>query len=82
MMYTMKVEENCLKSKIGLKIKFERQKRNLTQEKLAELAGLSTNCIGTIERATASPTTDSIERIARALGMEPHDLLNVKKIEL
>lgn len=81
-MFTMKAEENSFKSKIGLKIKIERHKRKLSQEALAEMANLSPNAIGTIERGKCSPTADSIERIARALGIEPHDLLNVKKIEL
>ncbi len=78
----MNAEKNSLSIKIGLKIKFERQKRRLSQETLAELSCLSTNAIGVIERGKCSPRADSLEKIAHALKMLPHDLINVNKIEL
>lgn len=35
--------------KLGLKIKIERQKRKMSQEKLAELANLNRNFVGMVE---------------------------------
>lgn len=63
-------------NKIGLKIKIERVKRNISQEKLAELADLSRPTIGAIERGEQSPTFDTIELIANAFGITVQELCN------
>lgn len=67
-------------NKIGLKIKIERVKRNISQEKLAELADLSRLTIGAIERGEQSPTFDTIELIANAFGMTVQELCNFDNI--
>lgn len=71
-----------LSSKIGTKIKLERTKRGWSQEKLASLANLNVNSIGTIERGTSSPSIDTLAQIASAFGMEVVDLIDVKKVDL
>lgn len=68
--------------KIGLKIKFERMKRKLSQEKLAELADLSKTHIGDIERGTSIPTIETLNKIASALDIELVKLVDVSKVEL
>lgn len=68
--------------KIGLKIKLERNKRNLSQEKLSELSGISKNFIGAIERGQSEPSISTLEQIAAALGVEFDDLINISKFEL
>jgi len=68
--------------KIGLKIKFERQKRKLSQEGLALEAGLDKNTIWKIESGRVSPTVDSLEKIAHALGMDFASLTDVSKVDL
>lgn len=68
--------------KIGLKIKLERGKRKLSQEKLAELAGVSTNTICAIETGKSEPSITTLEQIASALGVEFDDLINISKFEL
>lgn len=65
-----------LYNKIGLKIKIERVKRNISQEKLAELADLSRPTIGVIERGQKSPTFNTLEAIADAFGMTVQELCN------
>ncbi|CCY63481.1 putative transcriptional regulator [Clostridium sp. CAG:967] len=69
-----------LYNKIGLKIKIERVKRNISQEKLAELADLSRPTIGAIERGQKSPTFNTLEAIADAFGMTVQELCNFDNI--
>lgn len=60
-------------------VKYYRKKFRLSQEKLAELAGLSTNYIGDIERTNRKVTIDTIEKISKALNIPPVDLLSMHK---
>jgi transcriptional regulator with XRE-family HTH domain len=48
-----------------------RQDRGLTQEELADLAGLNRNFVGMIEREENAPTVDTLEVLAKALDVEP-----------
>ena len=68
--------------KIGMKIKIERIKRNLTQEKLAELADIDRGTISKVERGIMSPTIATLEKIAIAFDMKLPDLVNIEKIDL
>ena len=52
-----------------------RAERGLTQEEVAERAGLNRNYVGMIEREENSPTIDVIEKIAVVLDVDPADLL-------
>ena len=54
-----------------------RQRLNLSQPKLAELANLSTHYIASIETSRKFPTPDVLERLAEALGIESHELFTV-----
>jgi len=71
-----------LNNKICLRIKFERIKRHLSQEQLAEIADLNRNTIGNIERGLASPTIDTLEKLAKVFEMSVIDLMNVDNITL
>jgi transcriptional regulator with XRE-family HTH domain len=59
----------------GTNVQKFRKERNLSQEKLAELAGVHRTYIGMIERAEKNITLCNIEKIAKALGVEMSDLL-------
>jgi transcriptional regulator with XRE-family HTH domain len=60
---------------IGLNIKRLRKQRGLTQDKLAELSGLSRITITNLETEPKSnPGKDTIERIAMALGVTSSEL--------
>lgn len=54
---------------IGQRIRLRRLEMDLSQENLAELAGVSTSFIGHIERAEKSATLDTYDRICDVLGM-------------
>lgn len=56
-----------------------RVSRGLSQEKLGELANLHRTYIGSVERAERNISIDNIEALARALGIEPGDLLRGAK---
>lgn len=71
-----------INTKIGLKIRLERTKRKLSQEKLAELSDLSKVSIGAIERAEWSPTIETLAKIANAFGISLPDLVDVSKVEI
>ena len=52
-----------------------RQDRGLSQEELADLAGLNRNYVGMIEREENAPTVDTLEELAKALKVRPEELL-------
>jgi transcriptional regulator with XRE-family HTH domain len=52
-----------------------RDAQGLSQEQLGYKAGLHRNYIGGVERAELNPTLTSIVKLARALGMQPSELL-------
>jgi transcriptional regulator with XRE-family HTH domain len=65
-----------------------RVQKALSQERLAELTGLSTNFVGEMERGLKAPGLAVIVRLARALGVSVQDLLvdfnemNVRRLRL
>jgi len=59
---------------LSKKIRLERGKQKLSQEKLAELAGLHRNHIGLIERRERVPNIENVYKIADALGITIGDL--------
>ncbi len=60
---------NDLAKIIGQRIRSYRIKLNISQEKLAELAGCHPTYIGQIERGEKNATLESIEKIASALNV-------------
>lgn len=52
-----------------------RKRMGLTQEKLAEKAGLSTRYLSRIETASANPTIEVLAPIAKALNTSIDDLI-------
>ncbi len=51
-----------------------RTERGVSQERLAELAGVDRNYIGQIERAERNPAVVNVVKIAKALGVAPSEL--------
>ena len=58
----------------GQKVREERSRQGLSQEKLAKKAGVHRTYIGMIERAEKNITLENIEKIAHALGVNIRDL--------
>ncbi len=59
---------------LSKKIKTLRSQKDLTQEELAEIVGVSVNYIGYIEQNKRVPAIKTVDKIARALGVKFADL--------
>ena len=58
------------------KIREEREKANLTQERLSALSGVSRSLINQLETGKiSSTTTDTLKKLAKALNCEVGDLV-------
>ena len=62
---------------LALNLKENRRKLGMTQEDLAEKAGVSTHYIAMIETCKKYPKPDMLEQIAKTLKIEPYKLFNV-----
>lgn len=58
-------------------LKAARKREGISQEALAHLAGLHRTYVGSVERGERNISIENIERLARALGLEPADLMKV-----
>ena len=58
-----------------MNLRRKRHDLDLTQEELAERAGLSARYVGAIERGDVSASVTVLGQIAEALGIEPGELL-------
>jgi transcriptional regulator with XRE-family HTH domain len=67
-----------LRGQVGARLKQLRQARRLTQEQLAEKAGLSYKFIGEVERGRGNPTLTTLAALSSALGVGLIDLLGVE----
>ncbi|EEN9205450.1 helix-turn-helix transcriptional regulator [Salmonella enterica subsp. enterica serovar Paratyphi A] len=57
-----------------------RERQGLSQEALADLAGLHRTYIGSVERCERNISIDNIDRIASALGVSPSSLLENNQV--
>lgn len=62
-------------SKLGKQVQEARIKRGLSQEKLAEISGLSVMAIAFIEQGRRRPQLKTLMKIAGALGVRVKDLI-------
>lgn len=69
------MQKNILIS-FGKKIKEERLKRELSQEKFAELTDFHRNYIGMIERGERNITLTNIEKFANRLDIKINELMS------
>ena len=70
------MKNNDTIKKLGQKIRIERQKRKMSQEKLAELADLNRNFVGMIERGETNLTVKKLENIDNVFDMDIMDLFS------
>jgi transcriptional regulator with XRE-family HTH domain len=66
----------------GKRLREIRRRRDMTQERLAELSGLSIQYIGEIERGKRNPSLTSIETLASALDMSVADLFDLETFQV
>lgn len=65
-----------IKKKFGLAMARARRERGITQEQLADLAGIARSYCSDVERGVRNPTITIVERIAKALDVSMGDLLD------
>ena len=70
------MKNNDTIKKLGQKIRIERQKRKMSQEKLAVLADLNRNFVGMIERGETNLTVKKLENIANVFDIDIMDLFS------
>lgn len=61
--------------KFGKKVREERLRKGLSQEALADIAGVHRTYIGMIERGEKNITLSNIEKIAKALNIKIYELI-------
>lgn len=64
-----------IRKSFGKKVQALRQKRGISQERLAHKVGVHRTYLGFVERGERNPTLTKIEKIAKALNVSIQDLL-------
>ncbi len=73
------MRETEVKKSFGASVRNWRKRLGISQEKLAERATLHRTYISDVERGARNVSLQSIERIARALGISLPDLFSYDK---
>jgi len=68
--------KNNLQRQLGKSIQLHRKTRGYSQEKFAELIGIATNTLSSIETGNAFMTAPTLEKILEILNVSPVDLFN------
>lgn len=64
-----------LRSVFAANLRSARESRGISQEALADLAGLHRTYVGSVERGERNISIDNIERLAVAVGAVPEELV-------
>lgn len=65
----------------GARLRALRTAKEMTQERLGELAGMRYQEIARLERGDRTPSWQTVLRLAEALGVEPNDFTTSKSDE-
>jgi transcriptional regulator with XRE-family HTH domain len=63
-------------------LKTERLARGISQEALAELAGLHRTYVGSVERGERNIAVDNMEALANAMGLDVSELLRTPERQI
>lgn len=68
------VKHDSVLAALGKNVRNAREKKELTQEKLAEIADLDPTYVSGIERGLRNPGIKNVAKIAKALGITTSEL--------
>ncbi|CAL60722.1 putative transcriptional regulator [Herminiimonas arsenicoxydans] len=68
-------DDVSLRQKYGSRLRFAREALGISQEALAEKAGLHRTYIGQVERGERNISIDNLERLADAVGEQLWEML-------
>lgn len=68
-------DDVSLKVKFGSRLRFAREELGISQEVLAEKAGLHRTYIGQVERGERNISIDNLEKLADAVGEQLWEML-------
>ena len=60
---------------LGVNVRHHRKLKGMSQEQLALAAGMERSYVSDLERGTRNPSVAALGRLAKALGIQPHQLL-------
>lgn len=72
-------EQSSLET-LATNVRVLRQLRNITQEQLAELAGMERTQVSAMERAVRAIQFTTLDRLAKALDVAPWELLRPRDL--
>ncbi|MFA9290093.1 MAG: helix-turn-helix domain-containing protein [Solirubrobacteraceae bacterium] len=75
----MDISEESFIANLGIHIRQLRERKNMSQQDLANDCNIPKNQIGRIERAEVNTTVRTLVKIANALEVHPKDLLDFRK---
>ena len=70
----MIIKTDEIDKKVGMNIRLERVKRGISQECLADMAGIARSTMGIIERGEQSPSLQTVAKVACALKIDIYKL--------
>lgn len=70
------MNEQAIQKRFGVRVRRARQACKLTQEEVADAAELDRSYVGQVERGERNISLVNIHKIARALHVQPSDLVD------
>jgi len=68
-------------NELGKKLRALRKQKGFTQEKLAEISGVSMRVVEHYEKYAKRPSIDKIKKISKALGVSDEELLSSENLK-
>jgi len=67
--------EDDIRQRFAKNVRRLRRAMDISQEAFADMAGLHRTYVSAVERGTRNPSITVVEQFAKALGVEPGELL-------